>query len=124
MLPYEICKSNERIEATSDAATHAHWLAPEMRAVLIERCPMQDISFEGIVDFFEKLNHQAAKNELWRNAVGKQLVQMATNLQENIWRLLGAYGTSDVLDERFPIGGIDDRIKRQNGCGVLHTETL
>ena len=85
MLPYEICKSNERIEATSDDATHAHWLAPEMRAVLIERCPMQDISFEGIVDFFEKLNHQAAKNELWRNAVGKQLVQMATNLQENIW---------------------------------------
>ena len=59
---------------TAQQRARAHGLAPEMRPVLVKRCPMQDLSLEGVVDLLEKLYHQTAKNELWWNAVGEQLV--------------------------------------------------
>ena len=53
---------------------HVHGLAAEVRPVLVKRSPMKNFGFEGIIDFFEELYHQSAKNKLWGNAVGEQLI--------------------------------------------------
>ena len=50
-------------------------LAPQCNPMLIECCPLNDLSLDGIIQRWQQLQNQRFQNNLGRNAIDEQFVQ-------------------------------------------------
>ena len=97
---------NKSLQMEDDLGTH-----PD--PVFVERRPLNNIRFQGIINMRNELEGKGLENSCWRNAMREQIVEFGADLQDSCWGMLFDDLSRNLADQSFPVWGWD-------GCLVVY----
>ena len=81
--------------------------------VFVERRPLNNIRFQGIINMRNELERQGLENSRWRNAMREQIVEFGSDLEDSCWGMLFDDLSRNLADQSFPV-------RRRDGCLVVY----
>jgi hypothetical protein len=75
--------------------------------VFVERCPFDNICFQGIINHGDEFERQSLENRSWWDAMSQEIVKLRSNLKDARGRVFLHNFLGNLADKGIPVWGWD-----------------